>query len=1199
MDQVRIYTLGRFAVEVGGRPVPDDNGRWGGSRAGRLLKILVTRPLPRRRLLRDQAIDLLWRDFSAEQSTLRGAVKNLRDALIAVGGEPMGELILTDRRDYTISLLHDAPLWVDADAFDELVRQARRDAEPLPLLREANALYAGEYLPDDIYEDWSAARREELKQSWVELQLLLARHAEQRHALDEAADALRRVLANDSCDERAAQELVRLLLRRGQPGDARRVYERLIQALRDLGIDPAPGILKLERELSADRPEHLPTGTVTYLLTDVEGSLRLWDENVDAMRVALARHDELLSAGIMEHGGAVIKMRNEGDSFFAVFSRASDAVAAAYSIQRALMAESWVTPTPLRVRMALNTGEDEVRDSDYYGPAVSRCARLRAAAHGGQILLAQATYDLVHDALPADGELIDLGEHQLRDFSHPERVYQLAGTGLPKAFPSLRGADGRLVAAPGAPTLPAVSSPLIGREQELRTLSDHLLRDDVRLLTLTGPPGTGKTRLGLQLASDLRDRFADGACFAALAPLSSPDLVAPTIGHALGLQEGGNRPLVEILTDYLRDKQLLLVLDNFEHLLAAAVLVAELLQASPRLKVLVTSRSPLHLLAEHEFLVPPLELPDPRALPSVDALAGCSAIALFAQRAAAIKPAFALNEENAAPIAEICHRLDGLPLAIELAAARSKLLPPQAMLARLGRRLPLLIGGARDLPARQQTLRGAITWSHDLLDETEQRLFRRLSTFVGGWTVPAAEVMCDAHADLSINVLDGVASLLDKSLVRHEPFTDPEPRFGILETIREYGLDQLEASGEGPEMRDRHLDYYLALAEEADAGLLGPQQVAWCNRLEVEHDNIRAAFEWVLAALETNVGPTSGLARAPSRLGAGIRLADALELFWMLRGHVRENWPRLTELVAQVPERTAARAAILVVAGSAAHCLLELNSAIQLGDEAVAVWRELDDSRGLASALARRGVYAVSQRDYVRAEAWLTEARSLFQRSGGEQRSGIEHPVVAFLAQAVHNQGDHQRAYGLYEEALAEAHARGDRHAVAYVLRHLGRLHLGDGQAEQAVQCLRGGLPALLELKDRRCTPPTLEALAYGLGRRDQWAEATRLFAAADALRETTGMRLIRTDRAHQESERTLLELRLGHDPFNAAWAEGQAMDLEQAIRYGLDASSDVATSVQPQPAIALDQASVRRSSARRSRPVSRGDQADRSTRSP
>jgi predicted ATPase/class 3 adenylate cyclase len=902
-----------------------------------------------------------------------------------------------------------------------------------------------------------------------------------------------------------------------------------------------------------DPPDELISGTVTILFTDIEGSTRLVERLGDRYAEVLATHRRLLRAAFRALDGRTVD--TSGDAHFVVFRRAGDALKAAVTAQRVLAQERWPEGVSVRVRMGLHTGQPTLVRGTYTGIDVHRAARLCAAAHGGQMLLSQATRDLVSQDLPADVTLRDLGEHHLKDLQRPERVFQLVIADLPSAFPSLRSRDSRLN------NLPVQTTPLIGRESELKAGQVLLLREDVRLLSVTGPPGAGKTRLGLQIAADLSSRFADGVCFVPLAPITDPQLLPSTIAHALGIQEGGDRPLEIVLEDYLREKHLLLVLDNFEQILAGARLVADLLTTAPGLKVLTTSRAPLRLRAEHELLVPPLALPDLGLGSSAAALEEYPAVALFIDRAAAIQPGLTLTEADARAVAEICNRLDGLPLAIELAAARIKLLPPQAMLKRVGRWLPLLIGGPRDLPARQQALRGAIAWSYDLLDEADRRLFRRLSVFVGGCTLQAAERVCGPE---ETSVMDSLASLVEKNLVRPDVRSGDELGIGMLETIREYGLEQLEAHGELSTLRDRHLDYFLALAEEADPALLGPHQVAWCHRLESERGNIRAALEWALAASDQPAGVTAGLTRAPSRPEAGVRIADALEQFWMLRGHSREHWSRVSALIGQAPAGGPVKASILVVAGYLAHCLREHDVAVGLADEGLALWRKIGDPRGMAVAMARRGVMAIWQGDHRQAEALLTEARALFRQTGGEAASGVEHPIAAFLAQAVQEQGDYGRAEALYEESLTEAQARGDRHAAAYSLRHLARLCLRRGETTRASALIGRGVPPLMELRDRRCTPPTLEALAYALAQR-QPGDATRLFAAAQAIRDQSGMRLMRTEEQAQERERATLEMGLGQAAFATAWSEGRAMTLEQALTYALKASSARSASVSGQ----------------------------------
>jgi class 3 adenylate cyclase len=456
-----------------------------------------------------------------------------------------------------------------------------------------------------------------------------------------------------------------------------------------------------------------PTGTVTFLFTDIEGSTKLWERSPEAMSHALARHDKILRETIEIHGGHVFK--TVGDAFCAAFSTATDALKAALESQRRLFFSEWEQIGPLRVRMALHTGAAEGRDGDYFGPPLNRVARLLSAAHGGQMLLSVTTQELARDQLPADVELWDLGQHRLKDLGRPEHVFQLATSGLPADFPPLHTLD----VHPN--NLPLPSTPLVGREREVGEVAERVRSEEARLLTLTGPGGTGKTRLGLQAAADVLEDFSDGVFFVALATITEPELVVSTIARALGVKESAELSLMESLKNYLRDKHLLLVLDNFEQVLEGAPLVGELLGACPNLKVLATSRIPLKLYREQEYLVPPLSLPDLRVMPSLEVLTQYEAVKLFVERARAAKANFEVTNENAPAIAEICARLDGLPLAIELAAARVKVLTPQKMLDRLSDPLKFLTKGARDLPERQRTLRATMEWSHALKANTRNR----------------------------------------------------------------------------------------------------------------------------------------------------------------------------------------------------------------------------------------------------------------------------------------------------------------------------------------------------------------------------------------------------------------------------------------------------------------------------------------------
>ena len=583
---------------------------------------------------------------------------------------------------------------------------------------------------------------------------------------------------------------------------------------------------------------NVPTGTVTLLFADIEGSTHLLQRIDNRYASMLAEYRHLLRTAFQQWNGHEVETR--GEAFFAAFARATDAVLAAVDAQRALATHPWPEDAAVRVRMGLHTGEPQLSSEGYVGLDVHRAAGIMGASHGGQVLLSQTTCNLVEQDLPDDVNLRDLGEHRLKDLGRPKRLFQLVIQGLPADFPPLKTLDTSFN------NLPVPLTPFIGREQEVTAVCDLLCSEDVRLLTLTGAGGTGKTRLGLQAAAELSDRFADGVFFVNLAPINDAELVVPTIAETLGIREGADQSLYEHLKLGLRQKQMLLVLDNFEQVVSAAVQVVDLLAACPRLKAMVTSREVLHVQAEREFAVLPLPLPDLTHLPDLAALSHYAAVALFISRAQAVKPEFQMTTANAHAIAEICARLDGLPLAIELAAARIKLLAPQALLTRLGQGLDVLTSASRDVPTRQQTLRNTIAWSYQLLDTEEQRLFRRLAVFVGGCTLEAIEAVCTALDERAERVLDTVALLIDKSLLLQAEQAGEEPRFVMLETIREYGLECLTANREREAVRHAHAAYYVALAEKAEPKLRGPQQAVWFDRLEREQDNLRAGLHWLL-----------------------------------------------------------------------------------------------------------------------------------------------------------------------------------------------------------------------------------------------------------------------------------------------------------------------------------------------------------------
>ena len=940
-----------------------------------------------------------------------------------------------------------------------------------------------------------------------------------------------------------------------------------------------------------------PTGTVTLLFTDIEGSTKRWEHLPQAMATALARHDDLLRDAIEAHRGYVFK--TVGDAFCAAFADPAAAARSALAAQHALATEEWGETGAIRVRMALHTGTPEQRADDYFGPPVNRVARLLSTGYGEQVLLSAATADLVRPTL-ADGiDLIDLGAHRLKDLLQPEHIYQLAVPWLPTAFPPIKSLDRQ------PHNLPAQPTPLVGREDAVVRVR-ALLEAETRLLTLTGPGGTGKTRLALQAAAELLDAFPDGAWFVGLAPLTDPALVVAAIAQPLGVRESGYEPLEQSLLEYLRDKHLLLVIDNFEHVLPAAPAVGRILAACLGVTILATSRAALRVYGERELTVPPLALPDLNRLPPADELATVAAVELFVERAQAVKPGFAMTAANARAVAEICVRLEGLPLAIELAATRVRILPPDKLLARLTSRLDLLTGGASDRDARQQTLRGTIAWSYDLLLAEEQTLFRRLAPFAGS-TFEATEAV--AAGDGAGDVLDGLESLVAKSLLRQEEIRD-EPRFFMLESIREFAAERLEESGEGAVIRGAHAAFFLTLAEAAEPELIGPNQIDVLNRLDTEYDNIRGALTHYL-----DIEP-----------GQALRLAASLWRFWWTRGYLSEGRRWLDRALHQATgdvSREKARA--LDGAGVLVETQGDLDHAKAMHEAALAIWQELDDSQGIAHSLANLGYLARDRGDFDEATRLYDEvlgrhraagdlqgvsvalyslgtiaslqadhdrARGMFEESlaldhkRGDQRgeadglsalgvlafhagdyaeaetklaasveiyravgdrSGLA-TVLANLGHAVHQQGDSDRAIQLYEEALTHYQDIGDKAGSGFTLAHLGRALHAKGDVERARVMLVDGLVLSNGAADQVAVAEGFEGLAVVAATSGDAEDAARLLGAAGALRERISAPLPpvqETDIAHVVATSTAA---IGVDAFLAAKSAGVTLSVADAI---------------------------------------------------
>jgi predicted ATPase/class 3 adenylate cyclase len=984
-------------------------------------------------------------------------------------------------------------------------------------------------------------------------------------------------------------------------------------------IRPTPA---LSSDASAGQSgPRLPTGTVTFLFTDMEGSTKLSQEYPEAMPALLMRHDEILTQSIQTYGGHVF--RNIGDGVCAAFSSAANAVNAALHAQQLLHGEAWV-PEPVKVRMGIHTGTVQLSgELEYSGyTTLALCHRVMSAGHGGQVLLSSAARELVRDSLTEGTELLDLGERRLKDMLRPEHLFQLLAPGLPATFPPLKTLD----AFPN--NLPAQLTSFIGREKEIadvkRELSGH------RLVTLTGSGGTGKTRLSLQVAAELLDQFPHGIWFVELAPLSDPELIPQIILATTGLNEQAGKPAVELLKEYLRDKRSLIVLDNCEHLVDASAKVTDiLLNAAPELKILASSREALGVRGELSYPVPSLSSPDIKNLPVIEKLSQYEAVRLFIDRASLVSPNFAVDKDNAPFIAQICYHLDGIPLAIELAAARVKMLTVEQISNRLDDRFRLLTGGARTALPRQQTLRALIDWSYDLLSENERLLLCRLSVFSGGWSIEAAEAVCAGEGIDAYDVLDLLTQLVNKSLVVviEKPQTNLKPlssqgdlRYRMLETIRQYGHEKIFEANESEKIRARHFDYYLKMAKHLLPEFFGSKELVWMAWLDEEWDNLRTAVEWSIE----------------SRPDAGLELVNCLGYLSLDNlNNMTDmlNW--LWELLARRANsaRTATRALGLLHWAWYANANYERYSAqVQaMNEESISIYEELGDKNGLAhaylgmalaaptieagKAFFRKGIallretndkvwiayalryfgWTLETQDYTSKLASLEESLAIYRKLGFT--SGIIEALKQLGALAIREgnfevahlrldeglsilqansyvlgnsitmsydlgdlayfEGDYELAKIFYENCLSWASQKCLPHSAAWANARLGYLYKQLGENVKARKYFLEALKPNLGGKSMEGVGFTLEGLASLAVSEGQCEKALKLFSWSTSLREWRGEFRPPVEQASVDHDLAAIRSFLSDDEFYNLYGEGRKMSMDQALALALEESDD------------------------------------------
>jgi predicted ATPase/class 3 adenylate cyclase len=859
----------------------------------------------------------------------------------------------------------------------------------------------------------------------------------------------------------------------------------------------------------------------TFLFTDLEDSTRLWEEQPERMRRALAMHDLTARQAVADHRGTLVKMT--GDGMHAAFDDPLDALAATIELQLALAQGTATHGVALRARCGLHVGVEEFRDNDFFGREVNRAARIANAAHGGQVLVSQAVAALLRDRLPDGQTLKDLGPVRLRGLATPERIYQLQHAQLRQSFPALRA----LEATPH--NLPQQLTSFVGRDRVLEEAARLL--QGTRLLTLYGAGGIGKTRLSLELAAAVLDHYPDGVWFVELAALADPQLVAQAVASALGVKEDPGRPVIEAVGAYVRDRTLLLVLDNCEHLVAAcAELAQRLLQAGRQMRLLASSREPLHIAGEVTYQVPPLPTPDASADLALERLSQFASVRLFLDRAVAARPAFAITEDAAPAVADICRRLDGIPLAIELAAARVRSMSADQIATRLSDRFQLLVHGTRSALPRQQTLRALIDWSHDLLDERERALLRRLSVCAGGFTVQAAEAVGCEGIVAERDLLDLLSRLVEKSLVALDAEGE---RYRLLDTIREYAAQRLEEAGENAATRARHRAYFLGFVERAFPELFGADQAAWLARLDRELDNILAVH-----------------ASCGNQADGGeidLRLVHAIKPYYYNRGLLGLALRLTTEALGR-PDAAPGnflRCRGLFEAGQLCSFMGDYSIARSYLEQSLAIARAIDDRQRVAAVLQPLGLAALGQGQVAAARGYLDEALAMAQAIGNEREIAT---ALNALAQLHRVTGDLDAAQPLYRQVEAISRQLGDHETLAIALLNLAMVAIARGDAA-AGRALLIETAAILSALGSRPLGQSLIEVAAGLAAlQAAWSEAARFFGSAQAQAQRSGMHRDPADEAFLAPRIAAARAGLGHETFAAAEAAGRTLAYEAGM---------------------------------------------------